>query len=72
MTKKEWKARVKALLKAELNRRDLTYADLAAAIGVKDTERNISNKLGRGSFAAFFFLQCLSAIGCHAIDIDER
>jgi hypothetical protein len=38
------------LLKAELRRRNLTYGDLAenlAAIGVKDNERNITNKIAR-------------------------
>jgi len=44
-------------VKAELKRRNLSYADLAdklAAIGVKDNERNISNKIGRGTFTAVF------------------
>ncbi|KQP75265.1 hypothetical protein ASF41_16090 [Methylobacterium sp. Leaf111] len=61
-----WDTRVKAILKAELKRKGVTYAQLVeklAAIGVKETEPNIRNKLARGKFTAVFFLQCLVAIG---------
>jgi Domain of unknown function (DUF6471) len=72
--RKDWQALVKGLLKAELKRRNLSYADLAeklAAIGIKDNERNISNKIGRGTFTAIFFIQCLEAIDCHTIHLGE-
>jgi hypothetical protein len=71
---RDWQAAVKGMLKAELKRRDLSYADLAdklAAIGIKENERNISNKIGRGTFTAVFFIQCLEAIGCRTIHLDE-
>ena len=71
----KWQARVKGLLKAELKRRDLSYADLAeklGAIDIKENERNISNKIGRGSFTAVFFLQCLDAIGCKTIHLKDE
>ena len=71
---RDWQAVVKGMLKAELKRRDLSYADLAdklAAIGVKDDARNITNKIGRGTFTAVFFIQCLEAIGCRTIHLDE-
>ncbi|MCZ8133732.1 MAG: DUF6471 domain-containing protein [Rhodobacteraceae bacterium] len=48
------------LLKAELKRKGVTYAQLAELIG--DKEVNIRNKLSRGKFTAAFLLQCLSAI----------
>jgi len=73
--RKDWQARVKGLLKAELKRRDLSYADLAeklALIGLKDNERNISNKVSRGTFTAVFFVQCMEAIGCRTIHLDEE
>jgi len=60
----------KAILKAELKRRGMTYADLVARLeahGVSETEANLRNKLSRGSFTAAFFLQCLLAIGCESI-----
>ncbi|WP_082531806.1 DUF6471 domain-containing protein [Methylobacterium sp. Leaf469] len=69
-----WDARVKALLKAELKRKGVTYAQLVeklAAVGVKETEPNIRNKLARGKFTAVFFVQCLTAIGCHNIALDN-
>ncbi len=71
---KDWQAQVKGLLKAELKRRNLNYADLAerlAGIGINDSERNISNKISRGSFTAVFFIQCLNAIGCRTVNIEE-
>lgn len=63
---KEWEDRVKGLLKAELKRRNVTYAELVgklADIGVMDSEPNIRNKISRGKFTAVFLVQCLSAIG---------
>ncbi len=70
---KDWQARVKGILKAELKRRNLSYADLAeklAVIGITDNQRNISNKMSRGSFTAVFFVQCMEAIGCRTIHLD--
>jgi len=73
--RKDWQAKVKGLLKAELKRRNLSYgalADRLATIGIKDNERNISNKLARGSFTAVFFVQCMEAIGCHTIHLEDE
>ncbi|MDX7953528.1 DUF6471 domain-containing protein [Lichenihabitans sp. Uapishka_5] len=66
----KWDTRVKGILKAELKRRGVTYAQLAeklAAVGVHDNERNIRNKIARGSFTAVFFVQCLAAIGASEV-----
>ncbi|WP_225871692.1 DUF6471 domain-containing protein [Qipengyuania atrilutea] len=66
VTEKEWEDRVKTLLKVELKRKNVTYAELAgklADIGVMDSEPNIRNKISRGKFTAVFLVQCLSAIG---------
>ena len=63
---KDWEDQVKSLLKAELKRRNVTYAQLVgmlADVGVMDSEPNVRNKLSRGKFTAVFFLQCLEAIG---------
>ena len=73
--RRDWKALVKGMLKAELKRQNLSYADLAeklAAIGVKDNELNIKNKIGRGSFTAIFFVQCLKAIGARTIHLEDQ
>jgi hypothetical protein len=68
-----WDARVKGILKAELKRKGVTYAQLVdklAEIGVKETEPNIRNKLARGKFTAVFMVQVLSAIGSRDIRLD--
>jgi len=65
-TEQAWDARVKGILKAELKRKGVTYAQLVdklAEVGVKETEPNVRNKLARGKFTAVFFVQCLVAIG---------
>jgi hypothetical protein len=69
---KDWEDRVKGLLKAELKRRNVSYAQLVeklAAIGVVDSEPNIRNKLSRGKFTAVFLVQCLEAIGAQEVRI---
>ncbi len=74
MVAADWKSRVKGVLKAELKRRELSYADLAdklAEIGVKEDRRNINNKIGRGTFSAVFLFQCLEAIGCKTLHLGE-
>lgn len=53
------------MLKAELKRRGMTYAQLAERLllmGVVETERNLANKISRGGFTAAFFLQCMDAM----------
>ncbi|EQB06243.1 hypothetical protein L485_01070 [Sphingobium baderi LL03] len=70
----EWEAKVKGLLKAELKRRNVSYAQLVeklAAVGVVDSEPNIRNKLSRGKFTAVFLVQCLEAIGATSLRLAE-
>ena len=62
----EYETKAKNLLKGELKRRGITYAQLAerlAEIGVHENERNLNNKISRGGFSAAFLLECLEAIG---------
>ena len=79
----EWKAspvtqtyetRAKNLLKGELKRRGITYAQLAAKlaeIGVQENERNLNNKISRGGFTAAFLVECLEAIGCRTVHLED-
>ena len=70
---KQWENQVKGMLKAELTRRGITYAQLVgklADIGVMDSEPNIRNKISRGKFTAVFFVQCLTAIGVDSVRLD--
>lgn len=66
--------RVKNILKAELKRKGVSYRDLAeklTAIGIPETERNLANKIARGTFTAAFFVQCLDAIGVSSLRLSD-
>jgi hypothetical protein len=70
----DWAERAKGLLKAELKRRNVGYRELAeklSALGIPETERNIANKISRGGFTAAFLIQCLSAIGCTTLRLED-
>jgi hypothetical protein len=72
--KTDWEARAKGLLKGELKRRNMTYAQLVdrlAESGVAEEEHNLRNKVARGKFTAAFMLQCLAAIGCKTVRVTE-
>jgi 3-mercaptopyruvate sulfurtransferase SseA len=69
----DWDAKAANLLKSELKRHGIKYADLVkklAEIGVTEKEVNIRNKLSRGTFTATYLLQCLEAIGCKTLRLD--
>jgi uncharacterized protein YgbK (DUF1537 family) len=73
-TDKEWAEKVKGILKAELKRKNIGYKELSeklAEMGVELSERTINSKISRGGFTAVFFVQCLAAIGCHTVRLDE-
>ena len=73
-TPKDWEDQAKGLLKAELKRRNVSYAQLVeklAEIGVVDSEPNVRNKLSRGKFTAVFLLQCLEAIGASSLRLQD-
>lgn len=66
--------RAKNLLRAELKRRGLGYKELAdrlLEVGVTENDRNIANKISRGSFTAAFLLECLEAIGCKSVSLES-
>lgn len=72
--KTDWEAKVQGLLKSELKKRGVTYAQLVeklTAVGVSETEPNIRNKLARGKFTAVFLVQCLAAVGAHTLRLEE-
>ena len=47
------------------------FARSTACFGADDNERNLRNKVNRGTFTAGLLLQCLTAMGAHAIRLDE-
>jgi hypothetical protein len=68
----DWQTKTKNILKSELKRKGISYKELVdklKEIGVEDSEKNIANKLARGSFTAVFLVQCLTAIGCQHLDL---
>lgn len=69
----DWEEKAKGLLRAEMAKRGMTYAQLVdalASIGIEDNERNLRNKVSRGKFTAGFLLQCLTALGCSSLRLD--
>ena len=69
----EWESKAANLLKAELKRNGVTYAQLVdklSDIGIDEKEANVRNKLSRGKFSAAFLLQCLSAIGSTVLHLE--
>ncbi|MBX9847821.1 MAG: hypothetical protein K2X64_00900 [Rhodocyclaceae bacterium] len=69
----DWEMKAANLLKAELKRKGVTYAQLVEkleAIGISEKEVNVRNKLSRGKFTAAYLLQCLFAIGSSQLHLD--
>ena len=71
----DWEEKAKGLLRGEMARCSVTYAQLVErlrAIGVDENERNLRNKVSRGKFTAGFLLQCLHAVGVSTVHLDQR
>jgi len=68
MSEIDWNKRAKNLLRAEMTRKDVTVRDLAEKLG--EDERNLANKISRGTFTAAFMLQCLESIGSRDLRLD--
>lgn len=67
-----WNEVAHRMVRAEMVRKGLTYADLVERLkplGVDDNERNIRNKVARGTFSGVFLIQCLAALGVETIDL---
>ena len=73
-TTADWKNEAKLIVRAEMKRRGLSYADLAqrmGALGLAVNERTVENKIATGAFSAVFFLQVMAAIGVKNLQIDS-
>ncbi|WP_421936921.1 DUF6471 domain-containing protein [Phenylobacterium sp.] len=74
MSDVDWVAKTKGLLRGEMVKRGVSYAGLVeklAAIGVKETEANLRNKISRGGFTGSFLVQCLTAMGVTALRLED-
>lgn len=61
------------MVRAHMAQHGLSYADLQrllAAVGVEENERNLRNKIMRGTFSASFWVQCLVALGVRNIPLE--
>lgn len=66
----DWEDAAKRLLRAEMAKRGVTYAQLVERLnemGIQEDERNLRNKVSRGKFTAAFMLQCFKAMGVQEI-----
>jgi hypothetical protein len=71
---RDWVAHTKGLLRGEMVKRQISYAGLVeklAAIGIKETEANLRNKISRGGFTGAFLVQCLVAMGVTTLRLDD-
>lgn len=67
-----WPELPNRIIRVEMTKRSLSYADLAARlarIGVVENERSLRNKVARGTFSATFLLQCLVALDVMGLDL---
>lgn len=67
-----WTQEAKGILRAEIERRGVTYKRLArlmAAANLHETERSLANKISRGTFSFVFFLQVMRVLGVQAISL---
>ncbi|MBA3449533.1 MAG: hypothetical protein H0T56_18375 [Pseudaminobacter sp.] len=68
-----YEEQAKNILKGELKRRGITYAALAEKLkerGAHESERNLANKISRGSFTAAFFMMCMDVIGVRSLSLE--
>lgn len=65
MNKDELNIRASNLLKAELQRAGVGYAELCnrlEKIGVHESYKGVANKINRGTFSFAFFMQCMKVL----------
>jgi len=74
-TEKELAGKAARFLKAELKRANVTYAELARRVEAHglsgETEASVSSKLGRGTFAATFWLASLAALEMEGMRLED-
>ena len=71
---KEYGQRASRYLKARLKQGGLGYKELAERLkrhGMEETETSITGKLARGTFAASFFLACLTVLEMEGVRSED-
>ena len=73
-TQDQWNICIKRYLKAEMVKKGITNDELSKILnnkGLEYSRSSIESKICRGKFSASFFIQCLSALSCKSIDIEQ-
>ena len=73
-TETEWRAQAAQILKAELSRHGVKYAELKerlAGLGIEETYGGLATKINRGKFSFAFFLQCMKTLRKTEIKLDK-
>ena len=69
----KWDLEARGIIRAEMKRRNFTYKQLALSLERLDepeTERNLINRVTRGTFTFSFALKCLRAMGATKVTIE--
>lgn len=69
----DWNEFAKGVLRSEMAKHRVSYADLAAklaSLGIEESVPNLRNKVSRGSFTAAFLFQCLKAMRVTTLHLD--
>lgn len=72
-TSEEWADLAKRMLKGEMARAGIKYAELAKRLtemGLSETEASVQVKINRGAFPAWFLLAALRALGCATLRLE--
>lgn len=62
------------IIRVEMTKRKMSFRDLVVALaeyGVVEEERNLRNKIARGTFSAAFFFTCLGAMKVRNLDLSH-
>lgn len=66
----------RVIIQVEMAKRDLTFGGLTKLLNdrfdAKQDARNVSNRVGRSTFSAGFFLMCLLAMDVKQIEITDK
>jgi hypothetical protein len=72
-TSEHWADLAKRLIKSELKRADVGYAELAKRLtemGLSETEGSITVKINRGAYPAWFLFAVMRALGVTSLRLD--
>jgi len=71
---KQYNERAKRILRAQMAAKGLNFDGLSQAlaeIGHQESAKNLSNKIGRGTFTAGFFMMCLEAMRYEIVRLSD-